>query len=230
MIPEHAAIGTIEIPGEQLLSRTIVPDALIALPLRAVPRRGKNIASAILTLPIGLLCLFGTCVLPLAALGGNFGISDFLLLVLVWPFFAAGALGFTGIALTCLCDSMRKAPVLQIDAEAFTDIRSGTTMKWTEVTRATMLFTRSGIASVDLNLREPSTARQNPFRIGVLGFRWRHRPDRLIVSVAFLNLSAHVLAFTILELTQRAGGETVTKTRPWDISQTTPTRYNKQFV
>ena len=223
---EHAAIGTIEIPGEQLLSRTIVPDALIALPLRAVPRRGKNIASAILTLPIGLLCLFGELVSSLGGIGGNFGISDFLAASLGWPFFAAGALGFTGIALMPLGFHAEKRLSSKSTPRAFTDIRSGTTMELPKYAGPCCSPLYSGIASVDLNLREPICPTK-PFRIGVLGFRWRHRPDRLIVLVAFLNLSAHVLAFTILELTQRAGGETVTKTRPWDISQTTPTVYRQ---
>ena len=98
--------------------------------------------------------------------------------------------------------------------------------KWSEIKRATLLFTRSGIAGVDLHLRESTKAWQNPFRIGVLGFRWRPKPDHLIVSVAFLDVRPHILAYTVFALTQRHGGEVVTKTSFVDLGLTpiTPTQ------
>jgi hypothetical protein len=68
------------------------------------------------------------------------------------------------------------------------------------------------MGGVDLQLRGPMTNWQNPFRIGVLFHRYRPRPDHVIVSVAFLDVGAHVVAYAILTLTQWNGGEAISKT------------------
>jgi hypothetical protein len=52
---------------------------------------------------------------------------------------------------------------------------------------------------------------QNPFRLGVLSQGYRPKPDRVLVSAAYLDVRAHVLIYTILTLTQRSDGEAISE-------------------
>ena len=52
---------------------------------------------------------------------------------------------------------------------------------------------------------------QNPFRLGVLSQGYRPKADHVLVSVAYLDVRAHVLVYTILTLTQWNGGEAISK-------------------
>ncbi|WP_271894219.1 hypothetical protein [Candidatus Phyllobacterium onerii] len=218
--------GAVEIPDEPTMFHSIVPPVLIPLPLRARPHKGKNIFFGLLSSLIGPILVVGALLLAFAVFDGSFPARDIILFIVFGPISFLGGIGFTGVALTCIIDAMRKNPVLVIDAEGFRDTRSGVRIKWSAIRRATLLFTRSGIAGVDLHLRGSMEAWQNPFRIGVLGFRWRPKPDHLILSVAFLDARPHILAYTVLALTQRQGGEVATKTSFVDLGLTpiTPTK------
>ncbi|TXR46617.1 hypothetical protein [Phyllobacterium endophyticum] len=210
-------VDEVEIPGEPTLTRSMVPSVLVRLPVEAGTHRSKNIVSGLLLVFLGAPSLSLAILLAPAAFGAALGNQHFIASIPMWLFLLFISVAMTGVALTCIADAVRKASVLILDAEGFTDARSGAHVKWPEIKRATLLFTRSGIGSVDLHLRQATTAWQNPFRIGVLGFRSRPKPDHLIVSVAFLDVRPHVLAFTILALTRRHGGEAVTKTSFVDL-------------
>jgi hypothetical protein len=52
---------------------------------------------------------------------------------------------------------------------------------------------------------------QNPLWLDVQFQGYRPKPDHVLVSAAYLDVPAHVLIYTILTLTQRSGGEAISK-------------------
>jgi hypothetical protein len=205
------------IPGELKLSNPVPPPITVSLPIVAWPNEVKNAWLGILILPNGLLCLLLAEVIAFVVVGPTLGadITDqslrdgfaFLISLAALPFvFFCGA-GLTGCALTCFWDAARSNPVLEITVDGLHDRRSGLTVPWSSVRRAKFL----GGYNVDLELRGAVTNWQNPFRVGVLFHRYRPKPNHVIVSVAYLDTSAHIVAYTILTLTQRNGGEVISK-------------------
>jgi hypothetical protein len=206
---------TVVIPGELKLSNPVPPPMTMPLPIVAWPNEVKNACLGILFLLNGAMFLLLAVGIPeffVHAVSGadNFLLSPrggfiFLILLFVFPFALFYGVGSAGAALTCFWDAARSNPVLEITADGLHDRRSSLSVPWTSVKFAKPL----GLA-VDLTLRGPVTNAQNPFRLGVL-FQRRRLPDHVIVSVAYLDRSAHVLLYTILTLTQRNGGEVISK-------------------
>jgi hypothetical protein len=207
------------IPGEPKLSNPVPPPITVPLPIVAWSDGVKNfwlgllfLATGLMFLPTGVLC--GLTLFSGAFVGGDLPLWKSLLLVVVLlPFgmiYMTGfGLGCIGAAFTCFWDAARGHPVLEIGADGLRDRRSGLSVPWSSVLSAGFL---NGRLCVDLKLRAPVTNWQNPFRIGILFHRYRPIPDHVIVSVANLDVSAHIVAYAILTLTRQKGGEVITKT------------------
>jgi hypothetical protein len=208
---------TVVIPGELKLSNPVPPPMTMPLPIVAWPNEVKNAWLGILLLLNGAMSLSLAVVIPElfahAASGeDNFLVSQrggfiFLLLLFTFPFVLFLGIGYIGAALTCFWDAVRSDPVLDIGAEGLRDRRSGLSVPWSSVRSAKLLASR---LAIDLQFHGPVTTAQNPFRFGVL-FQRRRLPTHLLVSVGCLDRSAHLLAYTILTLTQRNGGEVISK-------------------
>ena len=215
---ENATVTeTVEIPGALTLSNPVPPPMTVRLPIVAWPHEVKNVWLGILALLAGLLLLPSAALIPELLVHAGLGPDSyflslrggfiFLILLFTTPFALFFGMGFTGTALTCFWDAARNDPVLEIDAEGLHDRRSGLSVPWSSVRSARLL---GGAFAVDLQLSSPVTNWQNPFRVGVL-FQRRRLPDHVIVSVAYLDTSAHILAYAILTLTQWNGGEVISK-------------------
>ncbi|MBR1212566.1 hypothetical protein [Bradyrhizobium sp. JYMT SZCCT0180] len=212
MSESETTTETVEIPGALTLSNPVPPPMTVPLPIVAWPHGVKNAWLGILFLVNAVIFLPVAAMLPVLVVHGMW--DDFLTpkgafasLILLFTFtcglyFGGAAMG---AALACFWDAARGDPVLEITADGLRDRRSGLSVLWTSVRSAKPV----GL-SVDLQLHGPVTNWQNPFRIGVL-FQRRRLPDHMIVSVAYLDAPAHVLLYTILTLTQRNGGEVITK-------------------
>ena len=204
---------TVDIPGELRLSNPVPPPITVRLPIVTWPSGPKNVLLGFLALPTGLLCLLIAAAMATAALGAHgahLSLRDgfaFLVLLLTLPFALFCGVGFTGAALTSAWDAARNDPVLEITADGLRDRRSGLSVPWTSIKSARFF----GGHNVDLELRAPVTNWQNPFRVGVLFHRYRPKPNHVIVSIGYLHARTHVLAYTILTLTQWNGGEAITK-------------------
>lgn len=209
---------SVMVPGELKLSNPVPPPITVPLPIVAWPHEVKNFWFGLLLLAAGLILLPGGVFCGLG-LSGAFGpISDDLspwksfVLVISISFMAVYGtgygVGFIGAAFTCFWDAARSHPVLEIGADGLRDRRSGLAVPWSSVRSAGFLNSR---LCVDLQLRNPVTNWQNPFRIGVLFHRYRPIPDHVIVSIANLDVSAHIAAYTILTLTRQNGGEVISK-------------------
>jgi hypothetical protein len=205
------------IPGELKLSNPVPPPITVTLPMIAWPHEVKNfwfglfsLAGGLIFLPTGVLC--GLTLFSGAFVGGDLPLWRSLLLVIVLLFGAVYmtgyGVGFVGAAFTCFWDAARSHPVLEVGTDGLRDRRSGLSVPWSSVRSAGFLNSR---LCVDLQLRAPIANWQNPFRIGVLFHRYRPIPDHVIVSVANLDVSAHVVAYAILTLTQQNGGEVISK-------------------
>jgi hypothetical protein len=144
--------------------------------------------------------------------GVSLSVLDCFVFLVVLPLSSFAGVSFAGAALTCFSDVLRTAPVLEIAVEGLRDHRSGLSVRWSSVQCARILYGQGGIGGVDLQLRGPVTNWKNPFRVGVLFHRYRPKPDHVIVSVAYLDVQAHILAYTILTLTEQNGGEAISKT------------------
>jgi hypothetical protein len=223
MTPMSESAGTtcsVVIPGEPKLSNPAPPPVTVTLPIVAWSHDVKNswfgllcLVAGLIFLPTGVLC--GLTLFSGGLVGGDLPLWKSLLLVIViLPFGAiymtGYGLGFIGAAFTCFWDAARGDPVLEIGADGLRDPRSGLSVPWSSVQSAGYLNSR---LSIDLQLRNPVTNWQNPFRIGVLFHRYRPLANHVIVSVANLDVSAHIVAYTILTLTRQNGGEVITKMR-----------------
>jgi hypothetical protein len=207
------ATETVVVPGELTLSNPVPPPINVPLPIVVWPNEVKNGWLGILFLLNGAMFLPLAVVIPeffVHAVSGadNFLLSPqggfiFLMLLFIFPFALFFGVGSIGAALTCFWDAVRNDPVLEITADGLHDRRSGLSVPWTSVKSAKPL----GLA-VDLTLRGPVTNAQNPFRLGVV-FQRRRLPNHVLVSVGYLDRSAHLLVYTILTLTQRNGGEVI---------------------
>jgi hypothetical protein len=198
---------TVEIPGELKLSNPLPPPIAVALPLVARPRILANVLFGLLALSFGALFDFFFVLFVLVAIhGGLCGSTGFIVVVFLPLCFVSGVT-FTGVALTCFPDALRTAPVLEITAAGLLDRRSGLSISWSNVQRAEIIS--GSTASVDLALRGARANWQSPFRAGVLFRRYRPKPDHVIVSTAWLDVREHVLAYAILALVGRHGGEAV---------------------
>ena len=217
MSEREIATETVVVPGELTLSNPVPPPIAVPLPIVAWPNEVKNGWLGILFLLNGMMSLSLAVMIPelfADAVSGadNFLLSPrggfiFLLLLFTFPFALLFGVGYIGAALTCFWDAVRNNPVLEIGAEGLRDRRSGLSVPWSSVRSAKLLASR---LAIDLQLRGPVTNAQNPFRFGVL-FQRRRPPDHVLVSVGCLDRSAHLLAYTILTLTQRNGGEVISK-------------------
>ncbi|MBR0869240.1 hypothetical protein JQ633_02635 [Bradyrhizobium tropiciagri] len=211
---------TVLIPGELRLSNPMPPPITVPLPIVALPDRGKNVLLGLPALALGLLCLlpmgaFLSLVVVLGAPVASFinpsqwpsSILAFASLIFLMVAMLFYGVIFTGTACTCLWDAMRGDAVLEIATDGLRDRRSGLSIPWSSVRSARLL----GSLGVDLELRDAAANWQNPFRVGVVFQRYRPVPNHAIVSVAFLDVSAHVVAYTILTLVQSNDGEVITK-------------------
>jgi hypothetical protein len=212
--------GTVLIPGELRLSNPVPPPIVVALPIVAWPHGLKNFLLGLLALTSGLLLLSAGVLSAITIVAVALGASDiswsvwnafvsFVVLPLSVFFGVSFGVGFTGAALTCFWDAVRSGPVLEIAADGLRDHRSGLLVLWSSVGSARL---RGGLGSVDLRLRSPVRNWQNPFRAGILYHRYRPIPDQVLVSIAHLDVRAHILAYSILTLTQWNGGEATSKT------------------
>jgi hypothetical protein len=200
-------IETVEIPGELRLSNPIPPPITVRLPLIARPHGLKNFLLGLLCLPFGALFSFSFVAIVFGAQYVGLSVVGCFILLVVMPFSLFAGVSLTGASLACFWDAVRPDVVLEIAADGLRDRRSGLSVPWSSVRCARIL----GGLSVDLQLRRPVANWQNPFRVGVLFHRYRSRPDHVIVSVAYLDVSQHVLTYTILTLTQWNGGEAISK-------------------
>lgn len=177
------------------------------LPLVARPHGLKNFLIGLLAISMGVLF---TVASALALVVGTYDIrlsvADGVIFLVILPVSLFAGVVFLGAALTCFWDAVRSDSVLEIAADGLRDRRSGLSVPWSSVRSARIL----GL-SVDLQLRDPVTNWQNPFRPGVLFHRYRPKPGYVIVPIAYLDARAHVLAYTILTLTQWNGGEAISK-------------------
>jgi hypothetical protein len=212
-----SAADSVVIPGGPKLSNPVPPPITVTLPIVARPHDIKNfwfgllcLVAGLMFLPAGALC--GLTLFSGAFVGGDLPLWKSLLLVVILPFGAVYmtgyGVGFIGAAFTCFWDAARGDPVLEIRADGLRDRRSGLSVPWSSVRSAGFLNSR---LSIDLQLRNPVPNWQNPFRIGVVFHRYRPIPDHVIVSIASLDVSAHIVAYTILTLTRQNGGEVITK-------------------
>ena len=213
----ETATETVVVPGELTLSNPVPPPIAVPLPIVVWPNEVKNAWLGILFLLNGAMFLPLAVVIPeffVHTVSGadNFLLSPqggfiFLILLFISPFALFFGIGYIGAALTCFWDAVRNDPVLEIGAEGLRDRRSGLSVPWSSVRSAKLLASR---LAIDLQFHGPVTNWQNPFRFGVL-FQRRRLPNHVLVSVGCLDRSAHLLAYTILTLTQRNGGEVISK-------------------
>lgn len=171
----------------------------VSLPIVALPVGSWNF-----WLGLGALLSGVSFLLPAAMIAGFFvdagsgadhfslslrgGFIFLILLLLTFPILLFYGIGFTGAALTCFWDAARSDPVLEIAADGLRDRRSGLSVPWSTVKSAKPL----PHLGVDLQLGGPVPNWQNPFRVGIL-FQRRRPPDHVIVSLAYLDTSVHVL-------------------------------------
>jgi len=130
-----------------------------------------------------------------------------LVLVLASPFSVLlGAFFFAG--LTCLWDAVRSDPVLEISADGLRDHRSRLSVPWSSVRCGQLLRESVGHSrSVDLTLDRAVVKWQNPFRLGVLGVRFRPKPNHVIVPVSDLDVREEILIHAVMMLVQWHGGQ-----------------------
>jgi len=169
------------------------------------------LAAGLIFLPTGVFCGIGLSG-ALGPVGDKLSLWNSGMFVLAVSFMAIWGVWFgvscIGAAFTCFWDAARGDPVLEIGSDGLRDRRSGLCVPWSSVRSAGFLNSR---LCVDLQLREPVTNWQNPFRIGVLFHRYRPVPDHAIVAVVNLDVSAHIVAYAILTLTRQNGGEVTTR-------------------
>jgi len=207
---------TVVIPGELKLSNPVPPPVTVPLPIVAWPNGGKNFWLGLGALWIGVSFLLPAAVIAEFFVHAGSGADHFflslrggfifLILLVAFPSVLFFGLGFAGAALTCFWDAARSDSVLEISADGLRDRRSGLSVPWTSVKSAKPLD-----RAIDLQFHGPVANWQNPFRVGVLFQRYRPKSGHVIVSIAYLDTPAHVLAYTILTLIQRNGGEIISK-------------------
>lgn len=199
---DDCVVGKVKIEGERTLSRSNVPPTIVTLPLIVRPNRIKNTFVGLSSAALGVALLV-SAVLAVSESSAQSSLGHLTALLAVgFAIFMLGV-GLAGVALTCIVDACRSSPVLVLDIDGFNDNRSGASARWAEVRDAKLLKTKFGPAAVDLHLWKAVNANQNPFRVGILGFRWLPKADRILISIAFANTSPHTLGYTILSL---AGG------------------------
>lgn len=212
-----ASTTSVVIPGQPKLSNPVPPPITVTLPIVAWPHGVKNfwlgllfLATGLMFLPPGVFCGIGLSG-AFGPVGDKLSLWDSFMFVLAVSFIAIFGIWFggscIGTAFTCFWDA-RGDPVLEIGTDGLCDRRSGLSVPWSSVRSAGFL---NGRLCVDLQLRNPVTNWQNPFRIGVLFHRYRPIPDHVIVSVANLDVSPHIVAYAILTLTRQNGGEVITR-------------------
>jgi hypothetical protein len=204
---------TVEIPGELWLSNPIPPSITVRLPLAARPHGLKNFLLGLLAFPIGALFAVASTLLSAALVFGThdirLSVADGVIFLVILPVSLFGSV-FLGAALTCFWDAIHSGFAIEITAECLSDHRSGLSVPWSSV-RSARILSIGGAASIDLQLRNPVATCQNPFRPGVLFYRYCPKPDHVIVPIGYLDVRSHVLAYTILTLTQWNGGEAISK-------------------
>ena len=215
MSESEPAIETVAIPGELALKNPAAPSVVVSLPIVARSSELKNYLLGLFFLAGGLFALLCGVLIGMAVVFGfgpravNVGMSiwDVLLLLVLVSMLILGVrwgVGCTVAALTCFRDAMRNGPALEITADGLRDYRSGLSVRWSSVQCARIA--NNGIDGVILQLREPVKHLQNPFRLDVQFQGYRPKPDHVLVSTAYLDVTAHVLIHTILSLTERGGG------------------------
>jgi hypothetical protein len=204
----------VEIPGELWLSNPIPPSITVRLPLAARPHGLKNFLLGLLAFPIGALFAVASTLLGAALVFGThdirLSVADGVIFLVILPISLFGSVSLLGAALTCFWDAIHSGSVIEITAESLRDYRSGLSVPWSSV-RSARILSIGGAASIDLQLRDPVTTWQNPFRPGVLFYRYRPKSDHVIVPIGYLDVRSHILAYTILTLTQWNGGGAISK-------------------
>jgi len=200
----------IEIPGEPGFLKTVdLPPQFLPLPLKAGARFQPLAALSGL---LGLFLLFGAMMVLVGIPLTDQSIWAIAGMSAAGLFMAAAAICFTGAALTAIVDDSRRYPVLVIDEPGIWDKRSvQAPLAWSDTAHAKVVYTKVGVAGVQLKLRHTIEASHNPFRLGTLGFSWRRRPDELYVSVMGLDAKPRLLALAITTMVQRNGGAIATK-------------------
>lgn len=207
MTDDTAAQNWIEIPGETGLIRTVVPNIRVELPLVAHSHKLKSLAAAIPLLFISIIFCFGTLAFTIVLLDFQKQLKELIEIIIAIILFGFGAIAFSGLLLTEARDIFRRKPSLIIRETGFTDLRCKVSMNWSDIASGTL--SSNNLRAVRLRLRRPVRTFQNPFRVGVFGVVFRQRPDRFQLSVGFLDKSQHLLAYTILALIKRNGGEEI---------------------
>jgi hypothetical protein len=207
---------TVDIPGELRLSNPVPPSITVRLPLVAQPHGLKSFLLGLLAIFIGLGALGAVAgaVVCCAFLFGTHeiraSIAAGIILLTILPVLLFASVSLLGAAFTCFWDAIHSGSVIEITAESLRDCRSGLAVPWSSV-RSARILSVGGAASIDLQLRDPVTTWQNPFRPGVIFYRYRPKPDHVIVPIGYLDVRSHILAYTILTLTQWNGGEAISK-------------------
>jgi len=110
--------------------------------------------------------------------------------------------------LTCFRDAVRSGPVLEITADGLRDHRSGLSVLWSSVRCAQLVAAGRQLGnSIDLTLDRPVIKWQNPFRLGVLGVRFRPKRNHVIVPVSDLDVRQEILIHAVMMLVQWHGGQ-----------------------
>jgi len=202
---------SIEIPGEPTFRRpTGAPVQHIHLPFEVGPPGGPAAILIVAGGLLGVLMLFGAGAMLLATTRSPSALQA-TGIVLAGVLVAAIGVCFSGPAFTALADRLRGHPTLVLDIDGFRDTRSmRQPIAWSHIVQAKITYqdlrTRTGIAGVQLTLRDAIEARHNPFRIGALGFYWRRRPNELYVPLMALAARPHTVAHAIAALVTRHGG------------------------
>jgi hypothetical protein len=208
--PDGPTVATIEVPAEPtFFDRYNPPPQRLALPLSAGPRFSIALA---LAGAMGALFLFATVLVLIAAPTLALGIRDALFVTLGLTAIGAFGVCFTAAALAALRDLAKGSPLLVLAEHTLLDRRlMRRPVLWSDAIHATLTYTGGGVGGVHLKFRRAVEARQNPFRVGTLGFYWRRQPDELHVSVIGLDISPHKLAHAVVALVRRHGGTADTK-------------------
>jgi hypothetical protein len=205
-------LDVVRIPCEPGVLRTMnLPPETLQLPLVAT-RSWKLVVAAIVCTGFGALFLVGSGmalvglalyedrVLRGIAMGG---LLVFGLIVGAW---------LSGAAFTANVDLEWPSPLLVLDRDGVHDRRLPRfTVAWRDVAHARIVYTRGGIGSVRLRLKQPARARFNPFRLGPLFIAGPDRTWERQVGVMTLNQRPHTLAFAIVALAKRHGATVETQ-------------------
>ncbi|KAA5603137.1 hypothetical protein [Blastochloris sulfoviridis] len=230
----------IEIPGEPKLWQPVPPPQQVSLPLEARTRIG--VLGGLLIFPALVLAagmVFGAAIMiQLLATGEIGSAGEAVVAVLLAVFSGVTSVTVLGAVVTLLADRWRNAPLV-IDAGSIRDGRLRLApVPWSDVAHAWAVQNGSPARGIDikgvgLELRRPVSACHDPYRLGVIMFRWwqpqpgetwisrnqpilffltgglvrRHpRDNEIYIPIECLSVRRHVLVHTIAALVRQHGG------------------------